>query len=140
MRLLITTPTAVVIDDPDVVSVRAEDESGSFGILNGHVDFLTALSVSVVSWRQADDRQRFCAVRRGVLSVTNGSEVAIATREAIPGDDLDRLEQVVLARFRDAIEAERIERTESLQLQMKAIRQMVSYLRPERVGIFGGGS
>jgi F-type H+-transporting ATPase subunit epsilon len=140
MRLLITTPTAVVIDDRDVVAVRAEDESGSFGILNGHVDFLTALSVSVVSWRQVDDRQRFCAVRRGVLSVTNGSEVAIATREAIPGDDLDRLEQVVLARFRDAIEAERIERTESLQLQMKAIRQIVSYLRPERVGIFGGGS
>jgi F-type H+-transporting ATPase subunit epsilon len=140
MRLLITTPTAVVIDDRDVVAVRAEDESGSFGILNGHVDFLTALSVSVVSWCQVDDRQRFCAVRRGVLSVTNGSEVAIATREAIPGDDLDRLEQVVLARFRDAIEAERIERTESLQLQMKAIRQIVSYLRPERVGIFGGGS
>jgi F-type H+-transporting ATPase subunit epsilon len=140
MRLLITTPTAVVIDDRDVVAVRAEDESGSFGILNGHVDYLTALSVSVVSWRQVVDRQRFCAVRRGVLSVTNGSEVAIATREAIPGDDLDRLEQVVLARFRDAIEAERIERTESLQLQMKAIRQIVSYLRPERVGIFGGGS
>jgi F-type H+-transporting ATPase subunit epsilon len=140
MRLLITTPTAVVIDDRDVVAVRAEDESGSFGILNGHVDYLTALSVSVVSWRQVDDRQRFCAIRRGVLSVTNGSEVAIATREAIPGDDLDRLEQVVLARFRDAIEAERIERTESLQLQMKAIRQIVSYLRPERVGIFGGGS
>jgi F-type H+-transporting ATPase subunit epsilon len=140
MRLLITTPTAVVIDDREVVAVRAEDESGSFGILNGHVDFLTALSASVVSWRQVDDRQRFCAVRRGVLSVTNGSEVAIATREAIPSDDLDRLEQVVLARFRDAIEAERIERTESLQLQMKAIRQIVSYLRPEHVGIFGGGS
>jgi len=51
MRLLITTPTAVVIDDPDVVTVRAEDESGSFGILNGHADFLTALTVSVVSWR-----------------------------------------------------------------------------------------
>ena len=26
MRLLITTPTAVVIDDPDVVAVRADDE------------------------------------------------------------------------------------------------------------------
>ena len=48
MRLLITTPTAVVIDDPNVVAVRAEDESGSFGILNGHADFLTALTVSVV--------------------------------------------------------------------------------------------
>lgn len=139
MRLLITTPTAVVIDDPDVVAVRAEDESGSFGILKGHADFLTALTVSVVRWQHTDDRQRFCAVRRGVLSVAKGSEVAIATREALPGDDLDHLEQVVLAKFREALEAERVARTESLQLQMKAIRQIVRYLRPERRGVFGGG-
>jgi F-type H+-transporting ATPase subunit epsilon len=140
MRLLITTPTSVVIDEQDVVAVRAEDESGSFGILNGHADFLTALAIAVVSWHHADDRQRFCAVRRGVLSMTNGSEVAIATGEAIPGDDLDRLEQVVLAQFRDALEAERTTRTESLKLQMRAIRQIVRYLRPERPGLFGGGS
>jgi F-type H+-transporting ATPase subunit epsilon len=140
MRLLITTPTAVVIDDPNVAAVRAEDETGSFGILNSHADFLTALTVSVVSWHHADDHRRFCAVRRGVLSVTKGSEVAIATREAIPGDDLDHLEQVVLAQFREALEAERTARTKSLQLQMKAIRQIVSYLRPERPGAFGGGT
>ena len=56
MRLLITTPTAVIVDEQHVVAVRAEDESGSFGILNGHADYLTALTVSVVSWRHADDR------------------------------------------------------------------------------------
>ena len=140
MRLLITTPTAVVVNAPDVVAVRAEDESGSFGILQGHADFLTALTVSVVSWRRADERQQFCAVRRGVLSVTNGASVAIATREAIAGDDLAPLEQVVLAQFRDTLEAERATRTESLQLQMKAIRQIVRFLRPERPGIFGGGT
>jgi F-type H+-transporting ATPase subunit epsilon len=140
MRLLITTPTDVVIDYPDVVAVRAEDESGGFGILQGHADFLTALTVSVVSWHRADDRQRFCAVRRGVLSVTKGNEVAIATRQAVPGDDLDRLEQVVLAQFLEAAESERIARTESLQLQMKAIRQIVRYMRPQRSSIFGDGS
>ncbi|MGN6284978.1 MAG: F0F1 ATP synthase subunit epsilon [Afipia sp.] len=140
MRLLITTPTNVVIDQRDVVAVRAEDESGSFGILTGHADFMTALSVSVVSWREIANRQRFCAVRRGVLSVSNGDEVAIATREAILGDDLDRLEEVVLMQFRDALEAERDARTESLQLQMKAIRRIMRYLRPERPEVFGGGS
>jgi len=140
MRLLITTPTAVLVDDPDVVAVRAEDESGSFGILNGHADFLTALTVSVVSWHRADGRQSFCAVRRGVLSASKGNEVAIATRQAIAGDDLDHLEHEVLAEFRTAVEAERSARTASLQLQMKAIRRIVQYLRPERPGVFGGGS
>ncbi len=140
MRLLITTPTAIVVDDRNVVAVRAEDESGSFGILSGHAEFLTALTVSVVSWHHGDDRHRFCAVRRGVLSVSNGTEVAIATREAIPGDDLHRLEQVVLTQFREAVESERKARTEHLRLQMKAIRQIVRYLRPERASVFGGGS
>jgi F-type H+-transporting ATPase subunit epsilon len=138
MRLLITTPTTVVVDESDVAAVRAEDESGSFGILQGHADFLTALSVSVLSWRRSDGARRYCAVRRGVLSVSDGSLVAIATREAIAGDDLDHLEHVVLAGFRDSIEAERAARTASPQLQMNAIRQIVRYLRPERHGAFGG--
>lgn len=140
MRLLITTPAAVVIDDPDVVAVRAEDESGSFGILGGHADFLTALTVSVVAWRRSDGRHRFCAVRRGVLSVSDGNLVAIATREALVGNDLERLEHVVLAEFRNNMEAERTARTASLKLQMKAIRQIIRYLRPERPGAFGGRS
>jgi F-type H+-transporting ATPase subunit epsilon len=140
MRLLITTPTAVIADDRDVVAVRAEDESGSFGILKGHADFLTVLSVSVVAWRRADGRQRYCAVRRGVLRAEGGNEVAIATRQAIAGDDLDHLEQVVLTQLRSAVESERTARTKSLQLQMKAIRQIVRYLRPERAGILGDGA
>jgi F-type H+-transporting ATPase subunit epsilon len=139
MRLLITTATAVVVDEPNAVAVRAEDESGSFGILPGHADFLTALTVSVVSWRRTDGVRRFCAVRRGVLAVSRGTLVEIATREALVGDDLDQLERVVLANFRDNFEAERTTRTASLQLQMKAIRQIVRWLRPERPGAFGGG-
>ncbi len=138
MRLLITTPTAVIVDDPEVASLRAEDESGSFGILKGHADLLTALTVSVVSWRRHDGRPRHCAVHRGVLSLRRGEEIAIATREAIVGDDLARLEQEVLAQFRDELEAERVARTESLRLQMQAIRKIVRYLRPERPDLFGG--
>lgn len=134
MRLLITTPTTVVVDETDVSAVRAEDESGSFGILEGHDDLLTALTVTVVSWHGAGTRPRYCAVRRGILSVSGGREVAIATREAIVGDDLDRLEQVVLADLRQSADSERTARTTGLELQMKAIRQIVRYLRPERRG------
>lgn len=137
MRLLITTPSKVLVDDTDVISVRAEDQSGSFGILNGHADFLTALTVSVVSWRPIKGAELFCVVRRGVLSVSNGNLVAIATREALVGDDLDRLEQEVMTEFRNQVETERIARSGSLQLQLRAMRQIVQYLRPGQVGRFG---
>jgi len=140
MRLLITTPTAIVVDQPDVSSIRAEDDSGNFGILRGHADLLTALNVSIVSWHAADGRVHYCAVSRGVLSVVGGNEIAIATREAIAGDDLDRLEENVLNQFRKRGEAEQASRKQSLQLQMKAMRQIVQYLRPERPRATEGGS
>lgn len=138
MRLLITTPTEIVVDDDSVVSVRAEDESGGFGVLHGHVDFLTALSVSVVAWRRGNGKERYCAVRRGVFSVSGGKDVAIATREAVVSDDLDQLEKVVVGAFKQAIEEERSARTESLQMQMRAIRQIVRSLRPGTDGVGEG--
>ncbi len=134
MRLLITTPATVVVDEPDVSSVRAEDESGSFGILDGHDDLLTALTVSVVVWHRLGEGPGYCAVCRGILTVANGREVSIATREAVMGDDLDRLEQVVLGEFRQRAENERAARATGVELEMKAIRQIVRYLRPERPG------
>ena len=140
MRLLITTPTAIVVDESNVSSVRAEDDSGSFGILRGHADLLTALNISIVGWHAADNGVRYCAVRRGVLSVTGGTEVAIATREAIASEDLDHLEAIVLDELRERSETERASRTESLQLQMKAIRQIVQYLRPDKRSAMEGGS
>ncbi|MGP8232093.1 MAG: F0F1 ATP synthase subunit epsilon [Methylovirgula sp.] len=139
MRLVIATPTGIVIDNRDVASTRAEDASGSFGILDGHADFLTALSVCVVSWREKNGAQRFCAVRRGTLAVRNGSEVSIATREALVGDDLERLEGVVLHEFRQAAEAEIASRAANLQMQMAVVRQIIRYLRPQKQGLLGGG-
>jgi len=142
MRLLITTPTAIVIDETGVTAIRAEDESGSFGIMNGHADLLTALSVCIVSWKGENEKRRYCAVRRGLFSVRKaeaGTEVAIATREAVPGDRLEHLERVVLDEFRQRLETERSARTESLQLQMKAVRQIVRFLRPDNPSQPGGG-
>jgi alternate F1F0 ATPase F1 subunit epsilon len=81
MRLRIVTPLSVVVDE-DADSVRAEDASGSFGIRPGHAPFLTALAISILSWKTAG-LERFCALRGGVLTVTGGSTVAIATREAV---------------------------------------------------------
>ncbi|HVY14113.1 MAG TPA: F0F1 ATP synthase subunit epsilon [Rhodopila sp.] len=137
MRLLITDPLAVVADHEDIQSLRAEDESGCFGILSGHVDLLTVLTVSVVSWRHADGRLGCCAVRRGVLSVRGGTEIAIATREARLGDDPETLEQVVLSRFEAEAEAERSGRVAALRLHTQAVRRIVEALRGDgsRTGV-----
>ena len=134
MRLRIVTPLSVVVDEDDVTALRAEDASGGFGILPGHADFLTCLSISVVGWRRADAGRRYCAVRGGVLTVAGGRELAIAAREAVAGEDLATLDATVLERFRADIEAERTEHVESTRLQLDAIRRIMRHLRPDRRG------
>lgn len=131
IRLLITDPVSIVADHGDVVAVRAEDDSGCFGVLPGHADLLTVLAPSVLSWRHEGGRRGFCAVRGGVLTVRDGREVAVATRQAVPGDDLDELEAIVLDRFRAGRESERQVRVESVRLHMQAIRQIAQLLRPD---------
>jgi F-type H+-transporting ATPase subunit epsilon len=127
MRLQIVTPLSVVVDE-DADSLRAEDASGSFGIRPGHEPFLTALAISILSWKTSG-LERFCALRGGVLTVTGGSIVAIATREAVAGDDLVTLDAQVLSRFRSEADEDRVEHVETMRLQLHAIRQMISRLR-----------
>lgn len=138
MRLRIITPLAVVIDEDGVSALRAEDSTGGFGILPGHADFLTSLAISVVGWKRSDGTRRYCAVRHGVLSVTDGRNISIATREAVTGADLATLDETVLARFRADIEMQRTEHIESTRLQLNAIRQIMRYLRP--AGRTGAGT
>jgi F-type H+-transporting ATPase subunit epsilon len=128
MRLRIVTPLSVVVDE-EADSLRAEDASGSFGVLPGHAPFLTALAISILSWKNAGG-ERFCALRGGVLTVTGGSTIAIATREAVAGNDLATLDSEVLARFQSDADEERIEHVETMRLQLHAIRRMISRLWP----------
>ena len=113
----------------DVVYLRAEDDTGAFGILPGHTDFLTALAVSVASWRDDRGAEHHVAVRGGMLEVRDGSTIAIATPEAVPGDDLQRLEAEVLARFRRQLFEEQAARADARRLYLAAIRQIARFLR-----------
>ena len=132
MRLSVATPLAIVIEVSDVAHLRAEDDTGAFGILLGHADFLTALAVSVASWRDNRGAEHHVAVRGGMLEVRDGGSIAIATPEAVAGDDLERLESEVLAKFRRQLVEEQAARTDAQRLYLAAIRQIVRFLRDQR--------
>ncbi len=140
MRLAVSTPLAIVVEADDVVHLRAEDETGAFGILEDHADFLTALPVSVITWRDARGTEHHVAVRGGMLEVRGGAMIAVATREAIASDDLRRLETEVLVAFRRASEEEKAARVDAQRLYLAAIRQICRFLRSERTATAPGGA
>jgi len=134
VRLRIITPLEIAVDQDDVASITAVDDSGDFGIMPGHADFLTALSLSVIAWRHTEGEWQYCAVRGGVLTVEGGKDVTITSREAVQGDDIEMLDLTVLTRYRSEIETERAEHTEGMRLQLAAIRQIMLQLQQPIVG------
>jgi F-type H+-transporting ATPase subunit epsilon len=129
MKLTIVTPTEVIAEVDPVIHVRAEDATGSFGILPRHADFLTVLTVSVLVYRGEDRRERFVAVRGGVLTVSERRRVEVFTREAVAGDDLRSLERDVLDRFRRAAAAEQEAALGLNRLEGALLRHVADYLR-----------
>lgn len=130
MKLTIATPLAIVVEADGIAHLRAEDASGAFGILPHHADFLTTLAVSVMSWRDQRGTERHAAVRGGMLEVSGGDTISVASPEAVAGDDLRTLEDEVLAAFRRQLGEEQAARTDVQRLYLAAIRQIVRLLRP----------
>jgi F-type H+-transporting ATPase subunit epsilon len=133
LHLVLSSLGQVIVDATGVKSLRAEDASGGFGLWPGHADFLTVLGAGVVSWQDRAGQWHHCAVRRGVMTLLHGAELEIATREAIPGDDLDQLENEVLAQLIQRQQLEDESRRQVKQLEVRTLRELV---RPKS----GGGS
>ncbi len=129
LHLTIATPASLLVDAGDVGSLRAEDLSGSFGVLPGHADLLTVLPPSVVRWTKRGEAQRFCAVSGGVLTVSGGDRVSIACRRGTVGDDLAALEAAVAAQRSAELDADRRARVEQTRLHARALRQLMRFLR-----------
>jgi F-type H+-transporting ATPase subunit epsilon len=130
LHLTITTPTDVLVDAPDVTSVRAEDESGGFGILAGHANFLTVLSASVVRWRDPSGAEHYCAQGGGVLTVADGNRVLIACRQGACSEVLSELQNEVGLMRAAALESDRKSRVEQTRLHVNAVRQLMRIMRP----------
>lgn len=135
MRLLVTTPMAVILDRDDVRYVRAEDETGAFGILEGHADFMTVLSISVIAFRDTRETEHYIAVRGGVMTVRDGTLIEVATRDAVGEETLQKLDTSILSRFREEAEAEERSRVSATRLHLATIRQIQRYLQAGRQAV-----
>lgn len=128
MTLVISTPLEVVLRADGVRSVRAEDESGSFGVWPGHVPLLTVLRACVLHWRRAEGPWSYCALRGGVMTTDRDGRIAIACRKAIPGTDLAALQGSIARQTEIEEDAARTARIRQAQMHTQAIRQIMRHI------------
>jgi F-type H+-transporting ATPase subunit epsilon len=91
MRLSVTTPRGSLVDT-DVDELSAPGALGEFGVLPGHVPFLSALRPGVFIYRQKHDAH-VLAVGDGILEVVRaegGDKVLVLVSDARSAEEIDR--------------------------------------------------
>jgi F-type H+-transporting ATPase subunit epsilon len=102
-RLNIVTPTAMF--SRAVTHLRLKDESGFFGIMKGHADFLTVLVPALCYYRDEQGAEMFIAVDEGIFSVRGG--VATITSKAVfASSDAEALAELIESSFQERKKAE----------------------------------
>jgi F-type H+-transporting ATPase subunit epsilon len=74
--------------------IRLKDETGFFGIMKDHIDFLTILVPSLGYYTDINDREVFLAVNGGVLSVREGVTI-LTSREVFESEDAEKLSEII---------------------------------------------
>jgi F-type H+-transporting ATPase subunit epsilon len=103
-RLTIVTPIKTL--ERDVTHIRLKDETAYFGIMKGHIDFLTVLVPSLCYYLDASGKETFLAVEGGILSV-RGGEVTLTSREVYESDAAERLADIIEGALAKRQETER---------------------------------
>ena len=130
MQLKVLLPTGIFLV-ARVKKVIAEAVNGSFCLLPNHIDFVTTLVPGILSFTSVSDDSSlhvvdekgdvYLAIDRGVL-VKCGSEVLVATRQAIRGGKLSSLMQAVEENFQRLDEREKRSRSALAKLEAGFVR------------------
>jgi F-type H+-transporting ATPase subunit epsilon len=102
-RLSVVTPTRIF--EREIIHIRLKDETGFFGVMKNHIDFLTVLVPSLCYYRDVRDREMFLAVDGGILDVRGGI-ASLTSREVHESEDAEKLAEIIEKTILDRTGAE----------------------------------
>ena len=121
MKLKVLLPAEVLLDE-EVEKVTAEAENGFFTLLPRHVDFVAALVPGIFSYQITGGAEYFLALDEGIL-VKQGDQVYVSAARAMPGDNLDQLQDTVENELKVLNENEKKARTVMSRLEADTLRR-----------------
>lgn len=121
-RILLTT---------SATRLGGEAENGSFVVLPRHIDFATALVPGILYYHAEPAEPKYVASDRGILVKRAGS-VWVSVLQAIQGDDLEHLEQVVEQEYRKLDERQKQAQTALTRLEVSFMRGLADLGRASR--------
>lgn len=130
IHLTLLLPDQVLLST-HVMKIGGDAVNGSFVVLPHHIDFVTALVPGILYFQDADTQITYVAVDNGIL-VKRGTSVWVSVLQAIQGDHLDHLDQVVEEQFRHMDERQKQTQTALAHLEVSFMRGMTNLGRSYR--------
>jgi F-type H+-transporting ATPase subunit epsilon len=124
LRLQILLPFEVFLDLADVSRIVAETSAGYYGILPQRLDCVATLIPGILTYESERDGERFLATDEGVL-VKTGLDVLVAARNAMAGETLEGLREVVEREFKRLDEREKAMRSVLARLENSFVRRFL---------------
>lgn len=123
MTLKIMVPNRILVDQ-EARKVSAEAQNGNFTILPRHIDSVAALVPGILSFTAEDGKEVFLAVDEGLL-VKCAEDVAVATADAVQGENLETLHRALREQFLGRDERRRRSRTVLSRLETTLARRFM---------------
>ena len=124
MNLKVLLPTEVLLEE-EVVKVVAEAPNGQFCLLPRHLDMVSLLVPGLLAYVKTGTQvQEFLGVAEGLL-VKCGSEVLVATINAVRGPNLGQLREIVNRQFKTLSDREKQTRSALAHLEANFIRRFL---------------
>jgi F-type H+-transporting ATPase subunit epsilon len=123
MKLTVRLPGEILLEE-EVTRIKAEADNGWFGLLEKHVDFVTALVPGILTFQARDKAEEYLAIDHGIL-VKCGREVSVSTRNAVRGTNLEELRRDVETQFREREERDKKARAYEAKLEADLVRQLL---------------
>ncbi len=121
LDLKILLPSRVQVET-EVEKVSAEAQNGHFTLLPRHIDFVAALVPGIFYYLTADGTENYVALDDGIL-VKQGDQVYVSASRAVPGDDLEQLEDTVENELKVLGENEKKTRAVMARLEADTLRR-----------------
>ncbi len=125
-RLEIVTPAAMFARAAS--QVRLRDESGFFGVMAGHTDFLTVLVPCLGYYRDERGKEVFLAIDAGIFSV-KGGVATLTSREVFESPDPQALAVLIETTFEERRKTEAALREMLGNIEKSFVERMAAFLK-----------
>lgn len=120
MKFVICTPLGSVLQT-DIVKVTLETLDGYQTFLPRHVDYVSTMGPNIITYITMNHEQKYAACHHGIV-VKKGDEVMVTAQNAVLGDSLDELENVINHEFKQTEENRKELNTAMARLELGLIR------------------